>query len=436
MKPKTVSPPLHVNIVTLGCPKNQVDSEKLAGSLAFGGALVTHGGEIPADVVIINTCSFINDAREESIDTILEYTALKKSGRVRKVYVTGCLAQRYEGELRKEIPELDGIFGFAAVPALISDLVKNTDPHHRRILTTPPHYAYLKIAEGCERSCSFCAIPSIRGRHVSVPEEILLREARDLVSAGVKELIVVAQDTTWYGIDIYRKRRLPQLLVKLAEIPGLKWIRLHYAFPAGFPEELAEVIAAHDNICKYLDIPLQHISTRILDSMRRGSDRTSIIALLAMLRRRIPDLALRTSFITGYPGETSREFNELLAFVRDQRFHRLGVFPFSPEEGTSAAELHPRVRQSTTLARLEKIMELQQQISLSINTTLIGKSIHVLVDSACDGYFLARTQADSPEIDNEVIIAPHPGIRVGEFCRVKIESAGAYDLSAKYLGPC
>ena len=405
-----------INVVTLGCPKNTVDSEKIMGNLPPSQFEVHHNSDKPTDIVLINTCGFINDAKQESIDTILQYVEAKQQNQVKQVFATGCLAQRYKSELQKEIPGMDGVMGFAEIPAWIRELTHaGNDLTPNRIITTPSHYAYLKISEGCDRTCSFCAIPFIRGKNVSYPMEKVMEEAQMLAAKGVKELIVVAQDTTYYGLDLYKKRSLALLLEKLSDIKQFQWIRLHYAFPAGFPEDVLEVMHSRDNICKYLDIPLQHINDALLDSMRRALDSKSTIQLLDKIRKAVPGIYLRTAFIVGYPGETAQHFKQLYEFVRQQRFERMGVFSFSAEEGTTAALLTPQISERTKQLRKNKLMALQQDISFTLNREMTGQTLQVLVDRKENDYYIARTEYDSPEIDNEVLIPAHKKLSIGEF---------------------
>lgn len=401
------------------------------GSLPAEEFKIIHNANEPTDIVLINTCGFINDAKQESIDTILQFTEAKKNNNFR-IFVTGCLAQRYKAELLSEIPGIDGIFGLNETPQLLEQITKSfsalTDT---RILTTPSHYAYLKISEGCDRKCSFCAIPFIRGANVSYPLEKIIDEAEMLAAKGVKELIVIAQDTTYYGLDIYKKRKLALLLEKLSDIKQFEWIRLHYAFPAGFPEDVLEVMQSRDNICNYLDIPLQHIHDKLLVSMRRNIDKKGTMALLEKIRKQVPGIALRTAFIVGYPGETQAQFDELYDFVRDQQFERLGVFTFSKEEGTAAGNLKPQISSKVKQERYNKLMDLQQQISSSLNQGMIGKTLKVIIDRKEGDYYIARTEFDSPEIDNEVLIPVSRGkLQIGNFYEVKITGADVYDLFA------
>lgn len=423
-----------LNIITLGCSKNLVDSEILLGALKNKGLQVFHESPGRSDYVIINTCGFINDAKEESIDTILEYAEARKEGRIEKLFVCGCLSQRYKKELQEEIHDVDGFYGTDEVAAIISDLGfdPQKDLYGERVLTTPSHYAYMKISEGCDRSCSFCAIPLIRGRHVSRPVESLVSEAESLVSRGVKELILIAQDLSWYGIDLYKERRLPELLEQLASVKGLEWIRLHYAYPASFPMEVLRVMKDHENICNYLDIPLQHISEHILRSMKRGAGSAETRKLVREIRESIPDLALRTTMMVGYPGETDQDFRELMDFVRESRFERLGVFTYSPEEGTSSYTLKDDVPETLKQERMEELMALQQDISLEINQSRIGEVYKVLIDGQEDNIMTGRTEYDSPEVDNEVIIRDL-SLRAGEFHNVRIRSASEFDLEGEKI---
>ncbi|MEI6122653.1 MAG: 30S ribosomal protein S12 methylthiotransferase RimO [Bacteroidota bacterium] len=422
---------MSINVVTLGCAKNVVDSEKIMGNIPAETFDIVHNSTKFTDIVLVNTCGFINDAKQQSIDTLLYYVEAKNRHKVKKVFATGCLAQRYKADLLNEIPELDGIYGFAEIPMLLKNFTKsNVDITANRIITTPCHYAYLKIAEGCDRTCSFCAIPFIRGKNVSIPIEKVLEEAQMLADKGVKELIVVAQDTTYYGLDLYKKRMLARLLEKLSDIKQFQWIRLHYAFPSGFPEDVLDIIQSRGNICKYLDIPLQHINDSILESMHRGIDSKGTRELLRKIQNKIPGIHLRTAFIVGYPGETAAQFKELFNFVKEQRFERLGVFSFSSEEGTAAAAIKPQIRESTKTVRMNKLMELQQQISFSLNQAMIGKTLKVLVDRKENDFYIARTEFDSPEIDNEVLIPANKKLIISNFYQVRIYQAEQYDLYA------
>ena len=418
-----------INIITLGCSKNTCDSEALAGQLAGQGIGVGHEGD--GGIVVINTCGFIGDAKEQSINVILEQAERKRRGGIDRLYVTGCLVERYKQELSGEIPEVDGFYKLTELDALLTSLGADYRKElvGERMLSTPPHYAYLKISEGCDRACSYCAIPLIRGKHVSVPVEELVKEARKLAEKGVKELILIAQDLTYYGIDLYGKRRLADLVREIAKIDGIQWIRLHYAYPNGFPEDVLDVMASEPKVCKYLDIPLQHISDRILRSMKRGSTKKEVNALLDRIREKVPGVAIRTTLIVGYPGETQEEFVELKEWVASQRFDRLGCFAYSEEEGTSAAQLDDDVPQQEKERRLEELMELQKQISFELNEQKVGKTLKVLVDSENENVYMGRTEYDSPEVDNDVFIDKEKWrVPVGDFVKVEVTSAGLYDL--------
>ncbi len=419
----------HINIITLGCSKNLVDSEKIMGQLQHGNFRVSHDADGPADIVVINTCGFIHDAKAESIDTILQYTQAKKRGLVGEVIVTGCLSQRYKDELKKEIPEADAWFGVDDPQDMFAYLKqKYSYETQERYITTPSHFAYLKIAEGCDRTCSFCAIPLIRGRFKSRSIENLVEEAKQLADKGVKELLLIAQDLTYYGYDLEKQSMLPELLRALIPVKGIEWIRLHYAYPNNFPREVIDIMASEPKICRYLDIPLQHINDSILKSMRRSTDKATTVKLLNDFREKVPDVALRTTLLVGYPGETKKEFEELLEFVRNTRFDRLGVFTYSAEEGTRAYALKDTVSKKEKERRAEAAMELQQTISLELNQEKVGKAFRVLIDREEGDYFVGRTEYDSPEVDNEVFIKKDPVIQVGEFFDVKIISAGEFEL--------
>ncbi len=421
--------------MTLGCAKNLVDSEVILTQLRGNDIQAVHEQDEGANVVIINTCGFIDAAKQESIDTILQYAAAKEAGRINKLYVTGCLSERYKDDLQQEIPAVDAFFGTREVPALLSRF--KADYRHELLgerLSLTGHYAHLKISEGCDRPCAFCAIPLMRGQHVSRPLEELLAEARGLVAKGAKELLIIAQDTTYYGLDLYGERRLAHLLQQLSAIDGLEWLRLHYAFPAGFPEDLLEVMAANPKICNYLDIPLQHGSSRVLQAMRRGIDRPRTEKLLSRIRARVPGIALRTTMLVGYPGETEEDFNELLDFVRQSRFDRLGVFTYSHEENTHAYQLPDDVPQEVKEERADRLMAVQEEISLQLNRQKIGQRYRVIVDRLEGGTYFARTEFDSPEVDNEVLIPAATGhLRLGDFVTVEITDADAFDLTAKPL---
>ena len=422
-----------INIITLGCSKNLVDSEVLMGQLNAADVDVVHNSDEPADVVIVNTCGFINDAKEESIDTILQYAEAKKAGAVGKVYVMGCLSQRYRKELEAEMLEVDGFFGVNDLPEILKALGVDYKKEltGERLLTTPSHYAYFKISEGCNKKCSFCAIPLIRGKHISRPVEELIHEASILAAKGVKELILIAQDLTYYGYDLYGERKLVSLLESLCKIEGIEWIRLHYAYPSDFPVEIADMIKNNPKICNYLDIPLQHISDSLLKSMKRGVTGKKTRKLLEILREKNPDIAIRTSLIVGYPGETSEHFEQLKVFVKEQRFDRLGVFIYSPEEDTSAWDLQDVVPEEVKKERMEEIMEIQQEISLEKNLVKVGKEYKVLIDRKEGEFFVGRSEFDSPEVDNEILIESAVPLQIGNFYPVKIERADYFDLFGK-----
>lgn len=421
-----------VNIVTLGCSKNLVDSEVMLTQLRGNEIDVEHESKVDdSNIVIINTCGFIDNAKQESIDTILRYVDAKQEGQVEKVYVTGCLSQRYRDDLQSEIPEVDAWFGTMELPLLLKKF--NADYKHEllgeRITTTDRHYAYLKIAEGCDRPCSFCAIPLMRGGHVSKPMEQIVKEAESLVRNGTKEILLIAQDSTYYGIDLYKKRALAELMDRLADVDGLEWIRLHYAFPTGFPEDILEVMANRSNICNYLDIPLQHGNTAMLKRMRRGTTREKTEALLQTIREKVPGIAIRTTLIAGHPGETEAEFEDMLDFVEKSRFERLGIFPYSHEEKTHSHSMEDNVPEKIKLQRAERVMELQESISEEINSQKVGKTFKVLIDRKEGGQFIGRTEYDSPEVDNEVLIdASKHYLRIGDFAEIRINSASAFDL--------
>ena len=424
-----------INIVTLGCSKNLVDSEVLGGQLQANDIEVLHDQNSLADVVIINTCGFIFDAKQESIDVILQFANEKKRGNLKKLIVMGCLSQRYKNDILKEIPEVDAFYGVDQLEDIISDLGNKYYPllNRKRDITTG-HYAYLKIAEGCNRQCSFCAIPMIRGKHMSRERDEVLHEARQLVTQGVKEIILISQDLTYYGRESGKADRLSDLLESIAGIEGLEWIRLHYAYPAAFPMDLLDVIAAHENVCNYLDIPFQHISEPILKSMRRGVNKKQTIDLIEKIRHRIPGLALRTSLMVGYPGETEKEFKELEEFVREIKFDRLGLFTYSHEEGTDAYNLNDDIPEKVKKDRMQQLMDLQAGISLQKNKEKINKVYKVIIDREEEDHFIGRTESDSPEVDNEVIISktvPYPG--PGSFQLVRIVDADIYDLTASLV---
>lgn len=423
-----------INIVTLGCSKNVYDSEVLMGQLRANGKDVVH--EKQGEIVVINTCGFIDNAKEESVNTILDYVQQKEDGMVEKVFVTGCLSERYKPDLEKEIPDVDQYFGTRDLPLLLKAL--GADYKHElvgeRLTTTPRHYAYLKISEGCDRPCSFCAIPLMRGGHVSTPIENLVKEAQNLAKNGTKELILIAQDLTYYGLDIYKKRALADLLKELVKVEGIEWIRLHYAFPSGFPEDVLDVIKEEPKICNYIDIPLQHISSELLKSMRRGTTFEKTNALLDKFREKVPGMAIRTTLICGYPGETEEQFLEMKEWVRAQRFDRLGCFTYSHEENTHAFGLVDNVPAEVKQRRVDEIMEVQSQISWELNQEKIGKQFKVLIDRKEGNYFVGRTEFDSPDVDNEVLIpAEDVYLSIGEFVQVEIESAEEFDLFGKLV---
>ena len=429
-----------INVITLGCSKNTVDSEHLMARLAAAGySVVWDSDRTDARTVVINTCGFIGDAKQESIEMILRAAAAKQAGKIDRLFVIGCLSERYADELRHEIPEVDDYFGARTWDGIIRALGASQDPalETERLLSTPRHYAYLKISEGCNWMCGYCAIPLIRGRHVSVPMETLEEEARKLAAAGVRELIVIAQDTTYYGIDLYGERRLAELLRRLCRIDGIEWIRLHYAYPAAFPDDVIEVMASEPKICKYLDIPFQHISDAQLSAMHRRHTKAEALALIARLRAAIPDLALRTTLLVGYPGETEADFAELMEFVRDVRFERLGVFAYSEEEGTfSARELHNDVPDEVKQQRVERIMELQHTISLENNLRRVGRIERVIIDSRQGDFYVGRTQYDSPEVDQEILIpAAERRLLRGHFYEVRIDRGADYDLYGHVEAP-
>ena len=429
-----------INVITLGCSKNTVDSEHLMAQLAAAGYQLTFDSDrTDAKVVVINTCGFIGDAKQESIETILDAVAAKDAGLIEKLFVIGCLSERYADELREEIPEVDEYFGvkdWADIVAALGAEYK-AENETERVLTTPAHYAYLKISEGCNWLCGYCAIPLIRGKHESVPMEQVLEEARKLAERGVKEIMVIAQDTTYYGIDLYGRRRLADLLTELCRIEGIEWIRLHYAYPAAFPEDVIEVMAREPKICKYLDIPFQHISDNMLSAMKRRHSKSEAMELIERLRERIPDIALRTTLLVGYPGETAEDVAELEAFVREVKFERLGVFPYSAEEGTYSAEnLEDNVPEEEKQRRADKIMLIQEQIALDNNLARVGRTMRVVVDSRQGDYYVARSEYDSPEVDQEILIPTElRQLRRGRFYDVRITGAEGYDLYGEVIAP-
>ena len=437
-----------VNIVTLGCSKNKVDSERLAASLSHRYDIV-HDSDKKSEVVIINTCGFIGDAKEESIDTILEYAELRRAKKIKKLYVTGCLSQRYRKDLQEEIHEVDGFFGVESVQLIAKDILSqdsadsatqqlgnsvSQEYNHERILSTPSHYAYLKISEGCNRRCAFCAIPLIRGEHVSVPMEDLLKEAELLAKKGVKELILIAQDLTYYGRDIDGQYHIVDLVKRLLEIKEFEWIRLHYGYPQGFPDELLDLMNNEPRICNYIDLPLQHISTPILKNMRRGVDKEQTVNFVLNARNRVPGIAFRTTFIVGFPGETEEQFEELCDFVKEMKFERAGVFAYSPEEGTPAYEMEDDVPEEVKQERVDTIMAIQQNISLETNEKRVGTVEKVLIDRIEGDYYIGRTQYDSPEVDDEILISVDSAeLNVGDFVNVKLVKADYFDLYGEVL---
>lgn len=421
-----------INVITLGCSKNLYDSEVLMGQLKANNKEVVHEGE--GNIAVINTCGFIDNAKEESVNTILEYVQKKEAGEIDKVFVTGCLSERYKPDLEKEIPHVDRYFGTTDLPNLLKAL--GADYKHEligeRLTTTPKNYAYLKIAEGCDRPCSFCAIPLMRGKHKSKPVEELVVEAQKLAENGVKELILIAQDLTYYGLDLYKKRELARLLLALCKVEGIEWIRLHYAFPTGFPLDVLEVIKSQPKVCNYIDIPLQHISDPILKSMRRGTTMEKTNKLLREFRAKVPDMAIRTTLIVGYPGETEEDFETLKSWVREMRFERLGCFTYSHEENTHAYALQDDVPQDIKQQRANEIMELQSQISWELNQEKIGKEFRCLIDRKEGNYFVGRTEYDSPDVDNEVLVdASKFYLKIGDFAQVRIVEAADFDLYAE-----
>ncbi len=427
-----------VNIVTLGCSKNVVDSENLLTQLKGNEIKAEHESQADdANVVIVNTCGFIDNAKQESIDTILQYADVKEQGGIEKLYVTGCLSQRYKDDLEQEIPQVDAYFGTLELPLLLKKL--DADYKHEllgeRITSTLTHYAYLKIAEGCDRPCSFCAIPIMRGKHVSRTMEDLVLETKNLVKNGTKEIMLIAQDLTFYGLDLYKKRALADLLRQLSDVPGLEWIRLHYAYPAGFPLDVLDVMAERDNICNYLDIPLQHGSTAVLKRMRRGITRERTEALINTIREKVPGIAIRTTLIVGYPDETEEEFEEMVKFVQDMKFDRLGAFTYSHEENTHAGDdFEDNVPDEVKEERANEIMAIQQEVAFENNRQMIGKTYKVLFDKKEGGYFVGRTEFDSPDVDNEVLVsAENNYISIGSFAQVKIIDATDFDLYGELI---
>ncbi len=427
-----------IKMVTLGCSKNLVDSENIVTQLRNSDYDIEHEKESSnANIVIINTCGFIDIAKEESINTILDYASLRENGEIDKLYVTGCLSQRYKDDLIKEIPQVDAFFGTMEMPALLAKF--DVDYKHELIgerqSATPMHYAFMKISEGCNRSCSFCAIPLIRGEHISLPIEVLVRQAKTLAGRGVKELILIAQELTYYGLDIYKKRALGELLKELVKVEGIEWIRLHYAYPHKFPEELFDIIAEEKKICNYIDIPFQHASDAVLERMHRHTDSTKQASLLKKAREKVSDISFRTTMLVGFPGETEEEFEALCDFVRENRFDRLGVFQYSHEEDTKAYPLKDDIPAEVKLERANKLMEIQREISYEINVEKIGKTFKVLIDRKENEFFVGRTEYDSPDVDNEVLIdAKKHFVRVGDFVNIKITDATEFDLIGEPVG--
>lgn len=436
MKTKTLKKN-KVNVITLGCSKNLFDSEVTMTQLKANGFEVEHESEQnDSSIVIINTCGFIDNAKQESIDTILEYAQAKRDGLLDKLYVTGCLSERYKDNLETEIKEVDAFFGTRELPKLLKTL--NADYKHEligeRIITTPSHYAYLKISEGCDRPCSFCAIPLMRGKHLSTPIEQLVEQAKNLAKQGVKELILIAQELTFYGLDIYKERKLSALLEELCKVEGIEWIRLHYAYPTGFPMDVIETMKNNPKICNYLDIPLQHASNNMLKAMRRGTTRENTTQLVNDIRALIPNIAIRTTFIVGFPGETKADIEEMKDWVKEMKFDRLGVFTYSHEENTHAFGLKDDVPEKEKQRRAAEVMELQQGISLALNESKIGKSFKVLFDRVEGDYFVGRTEFDSPEVDNEVLVEKATNFaRIGDFAMVKITGADDFDLYGEII---
>lgn len=426
-----------VNIITLGCSKNMVDSEVLSGQLKANDIDVVHeSGKKDHNIVVVNTCGFIDKAKEESVNTILDQVALKKEGRLDKVYVTGCLSQRYRDDLEKEIPEVDAWFGTMELPLMLKQFEADYKAEliGERLLATPKHYAYLKISEGCNRTCSFCAIPLMRGGHVSRTMEDLVKEAENLVRKGVKEVMLIAQELTYYGLDIYKQRMLPDLMNRLADVNGLEWIRLHYAYPSKFPLEILDVMRQRDNICNYLDMPLQHASDNMLKAMKRQITRAEMTDLIGQVRDKVPGICLRTTLISGFPGETEQDVEDMKDFIRESRFDRVGIFTYSHEEGTSAHDLVDSVPADEKQRRAEAVMEVQQEISFEKNQEKIGQVFKTIIDKKEAGRYIGRTEFDSVEVDNEVIIAGDQKLPIGDFVQVKITKAFDYDLEGEVVG--
>jgi ribosomal protein S12 methylthiotransferase len=435
MKSKTLKKD-KVNIITLGCSKNLVDSEVLSGQLSANAIDVVHENKkLDHNIVVVNTCGFIDKAKEESINTILDQVELKRRGKLDKVYVTGCLSERYRGDLEAEMPEVDAWFGTMELPLILKKFEADykSELVGERLLSTPQHYAYMKISEGCNRTCSFCAIPLMRGQHISKPIEELVAEAEGLVKKGVKEIMLIAQELTYYGLDIYKKRDLPRLLNALADVKGIEWIRLHYAYPSKFPLEILDVMRERDNICKYLDMPLQHASNNMLKAMRRNITREEMGVLIQQIREKVPGICLRTTLIAGFPGETEDDVEELKDFLREHRFDRVGIFSYSHEENTSAYDLEDNISAELKAERAQEIMEVQQEISFEKNQEKVGKIFKVLIDKKEAGRYLGRTEFDSVEVDNEVVVHSSKKLTPGDFVQVKITKAYDYDLEGEVV---
>ena len=435
MKSKTLQKD-KVNIITLGCSKNLVDSEVLSGQLAANEIDVVHENKkLDHNIVVVNTCGFIDKAKEESINTILDQLELKRRGKLDKVYVTGCLSERYRNDLELEMPDVDAWFGTLELPLILKqfDADYKSELLGERLLSTPKHYAYLKISEGCNRTCSFCAIPLMRGKHVSKTIEELVKEAESLVQKGVKEIMLIAQELTYYGLDIYKKRSLPELLNALADVKGIEWIRLHYAYPSKFPLEILDVMRERDNICKYLDMPLQHASNNMLAAMKRNITREEMSELIHQIREKVPGICLRTTLIAGFPGETAADVEELKQFLQEHRFDRVGIFQYSHEENTSAHELEDNISAEEKELRAQEIMEVQQEISLEKNQEKVGQILKVIIDKKEAGRYLGRTEFDSVEVDNEVVIHSKKKLNIGDFVNVKITKAYDYDIEGEVV---
>ena len=420
-----------VNIITLGCSKNLVDSEFILKQLEANNYSIKYDSNDKTDIVILNTCGFINDAKEESIETILNYVNAKKTGLIKKLYVIGCLSERYKNELQNDIPEVDKYFGVNNYKEIIEGINANYKKEliGERIITTPKHYAYLKISDGCDRTCSFCAIPLIRGKHISKPIEALMAEAKYLASKGVKELIVIAQDLSYYGLDIYKEQKLPELITQLSTIKGIEWIKLHYFYPANFPIEILNIIKNNPKVCKYIDIALQHISNNMLTKMKRNITKEQTYKLINKIKKEIPDIHIRTTILTGHPGETEQDFIELLEFVKEIKFERLGTFTYSEEENTFAGDKYTDdVPENIKEKRAEEIMNIQQNISAQINSKKIGKIFKVIIDKIENNYFIGRTEYDSADVDNEVIIKTNKKLKIGNFYNIRITESSDFDL--------